>query len=149
MTVIAAVDRTDGQERVVDEARALAEAFGDELHVVHVLGQSEFVELERTTVENTGQAVDMDRVKAIAAEIAAESAEGSPGEFQSVGLVGDASDEIVRYSREHGARYVVLGGRKRSPVGKALFGSVTQSVLLNADRPVVTVMEGEPESGNA
>lgn len=148
MTVIAAVNRTEEQGRIVDEAWALAKAFGDKLHVVHVLGQSEFVELERTTVEETGQVANIDQIKGIAAEIATEAAEGTAGEFETVGLVGDASDEIVRYGREHDARYVVLGGRKRSPAGKAIFGSVTQSVLLNADRPVVTIMEDEAESGS-
>lgn len=32
---------------------------------------------------------------------------------------------------------IVLGGRKRSPAGKALFGSVTQSVILDCDASVV------------
>lgn len=142
MAIVAAVDRSEQGRRVVEEARTLADAFGDELHVVHVLGQSEFVDLERTNVEQTGQAVEMDRVKEVAADIAAESADGTDDAVM-VGLVGDAADEIVRYSSEHDARYVVIGGRKRSPVGKAIFGSVTQSVLLNADRPVVTVITEE------
>lgn len=141
MTIVAGVDRSDRAKVTVREAKALADAFGDELHVVHVLGQSEFIELERTSVEGTGRAVEMDRIKRIAAEIATEADESL--DYTSVGLVGDAADELLRYSQEHDARFVVISGRKRSPVGKALFGSVTQQILLNADRPVVTAVDGE------
>lgn len=38
------------------------------------------------------------------------------------------------------ADYIVVVGRSRSPVGKALFGSVTQGVLLHAECPVLAVM---------
>jgi nucleotide-binding universal stress UspA family protein len=32
---------------------------------------------------------------------------------------------------------ICLAGRKRSPTGKLLFGSVTQEVILNTERPVL------------
>jgi len=46
-------------------------------------------------------------------------------------------EAILDHAEEHDVDSLVLGGRKRSPAGKALFGSVTQSVILNTDRPVV------------
>lgn len=56
------------------------------------------------------------------------------------GRVGEPVEEILAEAERRDARYLVLGGRKRTPVGKALFGSVTQSVLLGADLPVMSVM---------
>ncbi|SNR25613.1 universal stress protein [Halorubrum vacuolatum] len=50
--------------------------------------------------------------------------------------VGDPSDGILTVADEEDVDAIVLGLRKRSPVGKALFGSVSQTVILNADRPV-------------
>ena len=50
---------------------------------------------------------------------------------------GDAADAILSVAADLDVDAVVLGMRKRSPVGKALFGSVSQSVILNADRPVI------------
>nr|WP_276414161.1 universal stress protein [Halomicroarcula sp. XH51] len=40
---------------------------------------------------------------------------------------------------------IVLAGRKRSPAGKALFGSVTQDVILGTDRSVLVVSSERDE----
>ena len=58
---------------------------------------------------------------------------------------GDPADAIIDVATATDADLVVVGGRKRSPAGKALFGSVTQTVILNAERPVmVTGVTKEP-----
>jgi len=50
---------------------------------------------------------------------------------------GDPSTEIVAEAERRDVDLILLAGRKRSPAGKALFGSVTQSVILDTDRSVV------------
>jgi len=50
---------------------------------------------------------------------------------------GDPAEEILEVAREQDVDAIFVGGRKRSPAGKALFGSVVQSVVLDADRPVM------------
>jgi nucleotide-binding universal stress UspA family protein len=50
---------------------------------------------------------------------------------------GDPAEAIIDVAAATDADLVVVGGRKRSPAGKALFGSVTQTVILNAERPVM------------
>jgi Universal stress protein UspA and related nucleotide-binding proteins len=50
---------------------------------------------------------------------------------------GNPAKQILATADDHDADLVCIGGRKRSPTGKALFGSVTQSVLLDADVPVM------------
>lgn len=55
---------------------------------------------------------------------------------------GDPATEILAAANEIDADHLVLGGRKRSPRRSLLFGSVTQEVMLDADRPV-TITGGE------
>jgi nucleotide-binding universal stress UspA family protein len=52
---------------------------------------------------------------------------------------GDPGRAIVELADELDADLICLGGRKRSPAGKALFGSVTQDVFLDTDRPILLV----------
>ncbi|AHG01590.1 hypothetical protein HALLA_04115 (plasmid) [Halostagnicola larsenii XH-48] len=50
---------------------------------------------------------------------------------------GDATRNILEKAEEIDADIISLAGRKRSPTGKALFGSVTQNVILKSDRTVL------------
>ncbi|AUX08702.1 universal stress protein UspA [Halalkaliarchaeum desulfuricum] len=52
---------------------------------------------------------------------------------------GEPSDKILEIADVIDADNIVIGGKKRSPAGKALFGSVTQSVILEAERPVTVI----------
>jgi len=56
--------------------------------------------------------------------------------------VGDPATEILAVADELDVDHLVLGGRKRSPLGSLLFGSVTQAVVLDSERPV-TITGGE------
>jgi nucleotide-binding universal stress UspA family protein len=51
----------------------------------------------------------------------------------------EASEEILDVARERRADLVVVGLRRRSPVGKLLMGSTAQRVLLDAPCPVLAV----------
>lgn len=137
MVIVAAVDRSDRTAAVVDEAETLAEQFEDRVHVVHVLSDSEYYDLQRTNVDKTGKGIEMEDVETVAADIAAEAAADLQVAWETVGLVGDASERIVSYAAEQDAQYVVVGPKKQSPTGKAIFGSVAQQILLESPVPVV------------
>lgn len=140
MVIVAAVDRSERAPKIIEEAYELGDAFNEPVEVVHVLTRSKFVDLERTSVGDTGQSIPTNDVLEIAEDIAQEVIdESSVDNATPVGLLGDPAEEVVNYAADNDARYLVIAGRKRSPVGKALFGSVVQSVMLDSDVPVVSL----------
>ncbi len=50
-----------------------------------------------------------------------------------------ASEDLLEVADEVDADLIVIGLRKRSPVGKLFLGSNAQQILLDANRPVLTV----------
>lgn len=52
---------------------------------------------------------------------------------------GNPSDDLLRVANEEDADMIVLGIRRRSPVGKLILGSTAQEVLLKSDCAVLAV----------
>lgn len=52
---------------------------------------------------------------------------------------GEPPAVIQEVAMELGVDHIVMAGRKRTPVGKVLFGSAAQAVILSASVPVTVV----------
>ncbi|WP_439028173.1 universal stress protein [Haloarchaeobius sp. DT45] len=65
-------------------------------------------------------------------------------DYEVRGALGEYSQGIAELAEEEGSDLVVVGGRKRSPTGKAVFGSTAQEVMLSAHCPV-TFVRGDAE----
>ena len=146
MVILAAVGEKHGTETILETGCELATAFQDDLHVLHVIpeadAQSHFEHLQRIPeFSDFGFEVELERAEEVAQKLIDVSlADEDTDKVTPVGRVGEPGDEILSLADKLDARYLVIGGRKRTPAGKALFGSVTQRIILDSDRPIVTRM---------
>ncbi|MFG2053143.1 universal stress protein [Micromonospora sp. NPDC048930] len=67
------------------------------------------------------------------------TAAGVEIEIRQDAHTGDVAEEVVRVADQVDASVIVIGLRRRSPVGKLFLGSAAQRILLDADRPVLAV----------
>jgi nucleotide-binding universal stress UspA family protein len=136
MTIVAAVDRSGRAEAVIGEAARLAEEAGSEVHLVHV-GDVDVPHTATGFDPEREVAVARSRATGVARELADQ--QDVREAVEPVGLSGNPVEQILAYSREHDAEYIVVSARRRSPVSQAVFGSVTQALMLKADCPVAVV----------
>ncbi|WP_372734731.1 universal stress protein [Nocardioides sp.] len=80
------------------------------------------------------------KTDAAMAEVAAQ-VEASGVEFEVRTLVRglDPAEDLIEIANETGAELIVIGLRRRSPVGKLILGSNAQQILLGAGCPVLAV----------
>lgn len=143
MTIVAALDESNRAPTVLAEASSLASDLGEPLHALHVLRRERLTEILEKEVEGQAHTENYE-VKRVGQDIvetavANEAVTHDADDIESVVEVGDPSEEVRAYAEDVDARCVVVGGRRRTPTGKALFGSVTQRVMLTASVPVLNV----------
>ena len=104
--------------------RALSEARlrGSSLLVVHTAPEAELSELEEQL-----------------------ATAGVPHRVQAARDSLDPADDLLKAADASNAEFIVIGLRRRSPVGKLLLGSNAQRVLLDAGCPVLAV-KAAPET---
>ncbi|WP_135851431.1 universal stress protein [Halorussus salinus] len=128
--VIAVDEETDRARRQASAVADLPKA-AEEVHVtlLHVFTENPGG-ASATQVGSVRRAEELLENEGIEVEVAERS--------------GDPAAAVLDFAEAEDADCICVGGRNRSPAGKAIFGSVSQSVILQADRPVL-VTGGETE----
>ena len=54
----------------------------------------------------------------------------------------EVGEQVLALADQVGADLLVIGARRRSPVGKAFLGSVAQTIILQSAMPVLVVKSG-------
>lgn len=138
-------------DRAAALARAAADIAGPNRATVHVVRVQSPAAFERTCEllgYDAESPPDADAVarrstavrRVIAAFGARVRAPGFP--FEVHGVLGeDPGRAITAYAEGIDADHLVVGGRRRSPVGKVVFGSTAQSVIAAAPCPVTFVRD--------
>jgi nucleotide-binding universal stress UspA family protein len=150
-TILLAVGSEDEKrtERLATEATSVAKPTGATVVLAHVFDDDEFDEVRSNLGVDAGSegstpdavAERHTTTRAISKALSAAGVDHSVR-----GAVGDHAGEIVALAEAIDADRVVVGGRHRSPTGKAVFGSVAQEVILSAPCPVTFVREEPVEA---
>lgn len=119
----------------VDENKDRARAQVDT--IVDLPGSSDHVRVQLLHVfENNPEGGSIQRVASV--RETSKHLDEAGIEHELLSSSGDPAEIIVQEADDLGVDLICVGGRQRSPAGKALFGSVAQRVILNAQHPVLT-----------
>jgi nucleotide-binding universal stress UspA family protein len=78
------------------------------------------------------------------AEVRAQlDAEGIENEVRQLVRGLEPAEDLIAVAQETGADFIVIGLRRRTPVGKLILGSNAQRILLEAPCPVLAVKAEE------
>jgi len=122
-TIVAGIDTDTERAEAIGETVAAMPLDGARVVLVHVFD-------ENPEGAGVGQVGAVNHVRSIL--------EGS-GQFEvsMVGRSGSPADGILGAAEEYDADMICVAGRRRTPTGKAVFGSVTQDVILDTRYPVL------------
>jgi nucleotide-binding universal stress UspA family protein len=147
MTILTAVGEELHSNRALTVGYNLARTYDEQLVVLHVIPKEDFKK-HRDAVKGTPayENFTISQEEQSGAEIARQAVHESLANYDqdrvdAKGRVGDPAEKILAEVEYSDPRYLVIGGRQRSPVGKAIFGSAAQSLLLNASCPVVSAID--------
>lgn len=149
MAILAAIDETARSKTVVRIAYDLATTYEDTLIPLHVIPKEEYEQHRETLLQieefdNFSISQGEDSARRIAETFVQETIEDVDRDIvEPRGRVGDVANEILSEAERVDPQFLVISGRRRSPTGKAIFGSKAQQILLNANCPVVSEMSDE------
>ena len=131
MTVAVAHQASSATRTIaLQEAAREARLRGTDLAVLHVV-ESLDLDIEEAYRASLAEEVE--------SALSVEEAAGVPWGLHLATAQQDVAETILELTTKAQADLLIIGARRRSPVGKALLGSVTQTLILEADVPVLVV----------
>ena len=129
MKILVGYEESKVAEEALKVALQQARAFKADLFIVTVLEQSR--ELQKEDIEAAEDKLEklkrIHNINDLVCETSAVVSFLSPGEY------------LVEFAQDNNIDEIVIGVKRRSKVGKLVFGSNAQFVILSAPCPVITV----------
>ena len=146
-TVLVPTDFSDASESALRYGKAMAEAFGATLHVVHVmedlLAHAWAAEVYVSSMPQLRDEIEKESRQRLETLLGAEDRQRFRAETAL--LAGNPFLEIIRYAKAHEADLIVMGTHGRGPIAHMLLGSVAEKVVRKSPCPVLTVREAQHE----
>lgn len=142
---LAVVGPDDVTKDLVREAGELAAGVDAELTLLCVTSEDDYAEereaLEAIPEADVSYSVEqaLEGARSFAKDVGIEVLSDIDIEYETAGAVGDKTDVILDGAKNHGCDHIFLTGQRRSPTGKAIFGDVTQRIILDFGGPVTVV----------
>ena len=141
--ILVPTDFSECSAAAVSYGRALATAFGAELHLLHVVqdpytqpwAAEAFPAPLGDLLQEWEQQAEA-RLKTLIPETERATSIAAT-------VIGSPFYEIVRYAAEHNVDLIVIGTHGRGPLGHMLLGSVAEKVVRKAPCPVLTVRQAQ------
>lgn len=146
-TILVPTDFSDASEAALNYGKAMAEAFGASLHLVHVmedlLAQAWAAEVYVASMPQLREEIDKESRQRLASMLTDE--ERRRYRVETALLAGNPFVEIVRYAKAHNVDLIVMGTHGRGPIAHMLLGSVAEKVVRKSPCPVLTVRDAQHE----
>ena len=129
MKILVGYKGTNVGRDLLEQAVKQAKAFNGEVHVV--------------TSMFSGEESDLEAIKE-----AEKNLEGAKQFLDAQGIKNDVhllvrgkypGEDIVHFAKEHDIDEIIIAVKSRSKVGKILFGSTAQYVILKSECPVISI----------
>lgn len=138
-TVLVAMNTEGDHDSLIDAALAVARPTGASVIVGTVHTEGTFESAVEGFDGETSPTAFARRSQAVQDAVERFENAGVPCDVR--GEVGDPGELFVSMAEEVGADLLFIQEQKRSPTGKALFGSAAQTALLNASCSVTFVRQ--------
>jgi nucleotide-binding universal stress UspA family protein len=137
--ILVPTDFSETSEIAVTYAKALAEAFGATIHVLHVFEDpASYLPAEALeALPSFWEDLKRDARKRLDQVLAGPEAQKL--DIRRVARMGPTFVEIIGYAKDEAIDLIIMGTHGRGPIRHMLLGSVAEKVVRKAPCPVLTV----------